>query len=198
MSLKRSRLNGNVLFIYGRMNPPTKGHVAIIKNMIRQAQGKPAYVFVSHTQGPKDPIPRNLKLNILKQALPANKYPTLTIMATEPKPGKIVTVANIKKFLTENQGFSHPHFLLGSNRINKGNFRFLNSPTFTRRQIGEKRVTKNLSPRTMKSRVNSGNLNVISGTLARYRAKHNTFNEFKKVMPNGVNNATLRKVISYV
>ena len=180
------------------MNPPTKGHVAIIKKMIANARGKPAYVFVSHTQGPKDPIPRNLKLNILKQALPSREYPTLTIMATEPKPGKIVTVANIKKFLTENQGFIHPHFLLGSNRINKGNFKFLNSPMFTRRQIGEKRLTAKLSPRSTRSRVNSGNINVISGTLARERAKYNTFNEFKKVMPTGVNNATLKRVISYV
>ena len=40
-------------------------------------------------------------------------------------------------------------------------------PTFTRRQIGEKRITAKLSPRSR----------VISETLTRERAKHNTFNE---------------------
>jgi len=181
------------------MNPPTKGHVAIIKEMIRIARGRPSYVFVSHTQGPKDPVPSSLKLEILKQALPKSEYPSLTVMATEPKPGPIVTVANIKKFLIENQKFKHPHFLLGSNRMSKGNFKFMNKPgSFTRAQIGKPRVTAKLSPRSIKTRVNQGNINVISGTLARERAKHNTFNEFKKVMPNGVSNATLRRVIAFV
>ena len=52
--------NSNTLvFTVGRMNPPTPGHLELIREMLTMAKAKnvkQVYVFLSETRGPKDPI----------------------------------------------------------------------------------------------------------------------------------------------
>jgi len=52
--------NSNTLiFTVGRMNPPTPGHLELIREMLTMAKAKnikQIYIFLSETRGPKDPI----------------------------------------------------------------------------------------------------------------------------------------------
>lgn len=65
--------NPNVLFTFGRFNPPTVGHKAMIQNLITMAAaaGADAYVFPSKTQdAEKNPLLAGEKVHILKAMFP--------------------------------------------------------------------------------------------------------------------------------
>ena len=60
---------GTAVFTFGRMNPPTIGHQKLVDKVIREA-GRDAmpHVYLSHSEGPKDPLPYNYKIKIAKKA----------------------------------------------------------------------------------------------------------------------------------
>ena len=61
--------NSNTLvFTVGRMNPPTPGHLELIREMLTFAKAKnitQVYIFLSETRGAKDPIPCADKVAVL-------------------------------------------------------------------------------------------------------------------------------------
>lgn len=61
--------NSNTLiFTVGRMNPPTPGHLELIREMLTMAYNngiKQIYIFLSETRGPKDPISCADKVTVL-------------------------------------------------------------------------------------------------------------------------------------
>lgn len=61
--------NSNTLiFTVGRMNPPTPGHLELIREMLTMAYNngiKQIYIFLSETRGPKDPISCADKVKVL-------------------------------------------------------------------------------------------------------------------------------------
>jgi len=69
--------NSNTLiFTVGRMNPPTPGHLELIREMLTFAKAKnitQVYIFLSETRGAKDPIPCADKVAVLTGSYdPAN------------------------------------------------------------------------------------------------------------------------------
>lgn len=58
-----------VVFTYGRFNPPTRGHEMMIQSMINR--GKNTFVVVSHTHNKKkNPLNPNDKIDTLKKMFP--------------------------------------------------------------------------------------------------------------------------------
>ena len=57
-----------VFYTYGRMNPPTVGHRALIDQLISEAHNADAYVFPTSTHdAPKNPLPVKRKVEILRR-----------------------------------------------------------------------------------------------------------------------------------
>lgn len=86
-------------FVFGRFNPPTTGHRAIINKMIQDARKRNAdpYIVLTHTQDTKkNPLSVEEKKKIMSIL-----YPSVTIWATskkEPTPIDIVKRLKNKKY----------------------------------------------------------------------------------------------------
>ena len=74
-----------VAYTIGRFQPPTIGHQALIEEVVKQANGGPAYVFVSSTTMPKikNPLESADKLPILKWLVPDVTYVDTATCKTE-------------------------------------------------------------------------------------------------------------------
>lgn len=115
-----NRSTDSVFIVYGRMNPPTIGHKALIDKMLQMARSKhaDAYVVVSHTQdAKKNPLLPTEKVEILKQMYPdESKVQILATSATEPM------ITNVLKKLQES-GYLNMSLVVGSDRV--ADFQFL-------------------------------------------------------------------------
>lgn len=58
-----------VYFTFGRMNP-TIGHGKVIDTIVSKAKGADYKIFVSQTQGPKDPLSYSDKVKFLRKMSP--------------------------------------------------------------------------------------------------------------------------------
>ena len=102
----------SVVFTYGRMNPPHKGHRLLIEQVIETARrtNKIPIVVVSHSVGnAKNPLPVENKVRILKRW-----FPNVTIMASS----KERSIAKITQNFNKNSVM-----VVGQNRENA--FKFL-------------------------------------------------------------------------
>ena len=59
-----------VYFTFGRMNPPTIGHGKVIDTIVSKARGSDYKIFVSQSQGPKDPLSYSDKVKFLRKMFP--------------------------------------------------------------------------------------------------------------------------------
>lgn len=62
--------NKEVVFTFGRMNPPTIGHGKVIDTIVSKAKGSDYKIFVSQSQGPKDPLSYSDKVKHLRKMFP--------------------------------------------------------------------------------------------------------------------------------
>jgi hypothetical protein len=64
--------NKSVLVLFARMNPPTKKHIEILKQMIEMSKKSWSdYIFfLTNTNDHNNPLPQNLKYQIIKDAIP--------------------------------------------------------------------------------------------------------------------------------
>ncbi len=153
-----------VVFTFGRMNPPTRGHEALINaaRKIRNNSGisEPVFVFVTATQNiPNNPLSVNEKLNILNNMF--RNVPNVRVIGLRPGKSSIKNALN--QIRAHANGGVPTQLVVGQNRINKGSFAFLN-------RLGVQRVSG--GNRNMTS-TNSGNKNIkkVSGTKTRQAAQ---------------------------
>ena len=59
-----------VVFTFGRMNPPTIGHGKVIDTIVSKSRGADYKIFVSQTQGPKDPLSYSDKVKHMRKMFP--------------------------------------------------------------------------------------------------------------------------------
>ena len=67
-----------VVFAFGRMNPPTIGHGAVVDKVMSEASKRNAdhFIFVSKTQdSKKNPLDQKKKISYLKKFFPRGKFP---------------------------------------------------------------------------------------------------------------------------
>ena len=101
---------GEVVFTFGRFNPPTTGHEKLI-NKVKSVAGSNDYkIFPSHTQNQnKDPLPHSLKIAYMRKMFPRHAR---NIVADK----KAMTAMNIAVSLYD-QGYAELTMVVGSDRV---------------------------------------------------------------------------------
>jgi hypothetical protein len=151
----------DVVFTYGRFNPPHKGHKLMIDEMIKKAQNtqKKPTVIVSHSVGNlKNPLPVANKLRILR-----GWFPNVTFLSST----KNRSIAKI----TEDFG-ANSLMIVGENRKNAFKFLPFNKVALSR---------PNTAPSATKARAAAmnGNKNLFK-KLAGYNLTNNLRNKITK------------------
>lgn len=107
----------NVLFTFGRFNPPTIGHEMMIQNMIREAKetNADAYVILSHSQNSvKNPLYVNEKLHMMTNVFPNNKNVRL-LRTYPPQAGKQRAIGDIIREFCKT--YENITMVVGSDRL---------------------------------------------------------------------------------
>ncbi len=105
-----SESKGQIVFTFGRFNPPTTGHEKLIDKVASVAGSNPYRIYPSHTQNPKkDPLPYSLKVAYMRKMFPRHKR---NIIAS--KDGR--TAIQIAEMLYK-EGFTDLVMVAGSDRV---------------------------------------------------------------------------------
>mgnify|MGYP001408654455 CR=1 FL=1 len=109
-SLYEAPGKGEVVFTFGRFNPPTTGHEKLI-NKVKSVAGSNDYkIFPSYTQNQnKDPLPHALKIAYMRKMFPRHAR---NIIADK----KALTAMNIATALYD-QGYTELTMVVGSDRV---------------------------------------------------------------------------------
>lgn len=99
-----------VVWTYGRMNPPTRGHRMLVDKVAELAKGGDYWVFLSHSQdAKKNPLDWTTKVSFVKQIM-------------KPHAAHVITQPDIKTPLQAanwlyDQGYTHITLVVGSDRV---------------------------------------------------------------------------------
>ena len=105
-----------VVFTFGRFNPPTIGHEKLLETIAKIAKGRDYKIFASQSNKPeKDPLEYKEKVTILRKMFP--KYARNIILDTNLK-----SVFNIAVYLYD-QGYTDITMVVGDDRV--GEFKAL-------------------------------------------------------------------------
>ena len=103
-----SEAKGQIVFAFGRFNPPTTGHEKLIAKVASVAGGD-FRIYPSHSQGPKDPLPHALKIAYMRKMF--KKYAKNIIADKDAK-----TAINIAVKLYD-EGYTDLVMVAGSDRL---------------------------------------------------------------------------------
>ena len=102
----------NVVFTFGRFNPPTTGHEKLIQKVASVAGSSPFRIYPSYSQNQKkDPLPFTLKIAYMRKMYP--KYARNIVADKDAK-----TAINIATKLYD-EGFKNVTMVVGSDRVNE-------------------------------------------------------------------------------
>ena len=88
----------NVVFTFGRFNPPTTGHEKLIQKVASTAGSSPFRIYPSYSQNQKkDPLPFPLKIAYMRKMYP--KYARNIIADKDAKTAIMIAENSIKKGL---------------------------------------------------------------------------------------------------
>lgn len=147
------------IFVFGRMNPPTVGHRALINKAIQTGQEMNAdvHVYVTKTQEKnRNPLPPNLKKEVLN-----SMYPNMR--------NRIYTESSIPAIMQQmkNNSYNEVYMMVGSDRLK--NFQWVkNKLCATNVLSGGERDPTATGPSAM------------SATAARQIARDGSVNEFSQ------------------
>jgi hypothetical protein len=107
--LYEARQPKHAAFCFGRMNPPTVGHAKLLATTHKAARGGDYFIFLSHTQDPKDnPLDYNTKVKFIQRMFPKH--------ADHISVGGLRTIMDIAGFLYDH-GYTDVTFVAGSDRL---------------------------------------------------------------------------------
>jgi hypothetical protein len=159
---------------YGRFNPPTVGHEVMFKKIINtaRANGADAFIIVSHSQNvKKNPLSPREKMNIIRNMVPPN---VRVLQTTKAEYGPQFIINRLRKEGNYNQF----KMVLGSNRIKKGNFKWLKINLIS----GGNRLNTGNGPAAM------------SATTARKRAQAGQSVKFRRALSSKVPSPKARSI----
>jgi hypothetical protein len=173
----------SVCFTFGRFNPPTVGHKAMIQNLITMAEaaGADAYVFPSKTQdAEKNPLLAGEKVHILKAMFPDPSV----VRIIHPE---IQGTSNIPAVLRalRDAGYESITMVVGSDRV----------PDFAGKFGGVDVVSGGV--RDMDSDELVG-LESVSATKIRTAARTGNTNTFRRGMNNSLNNSAKNALMGLI
>ena len=163
----------HVAVLFGRMNPPTKGHEENVNGLKDLAAKHNAdhVVIASHSHDPKkNPLSPEAKLKHLKRAFPG----TNVKVASKEQPTILHHAAALHK-----QGYTHLHVVGGGDRADEYK-RLLNQYNGKEGKHGHYNFKKITVHSTGERK--SG----VSGTDMRNHVKTNNYTEFKKNLPSHI------------
>lgn len=162
----------SVFFTFGRFNPPTVGHKAMIQNLVAMAEavGADAYVFLSKTQdAEKNPLLAGEKVHILKSMFPDPEV----VRIIHPEVRGTTNIPAVLRALRE-AGYESITMVVGSDRV----------PDFAGKFGGVEVVSGGI--RDMDSDELAG-LESVSATKIRTAALTGNTNTFRRGMNNSLN-----------
>jgi hypothetical protein len=191
--LKEEAEAKHAVLAYGRMNPPTTGHLKVINKVTEVAKkvGGEHHMVVSHTNDPKkNPLSSEQKVKHLRRYAPDANIKA----ASKDNPTIFSHAAELHK-----SGVTHLHIVAGSDRVDeyKKKFKELNGKPNKDGKVPFhfKKVTVHSSgERDPDSEGDEG----MSGTKMRDHAKNNDFKSFRKGVPNHVSDNDAKELMNDV
>jgi hypothetical protein len=184
-----------VIFTWGRMNPPTAGHLLLIREMLREARtrGLTPYVFVSksyQTNNKKNPISANLKVETLKNMIFTTNGNPKSSNYIGLIPNHILNIrsyGNIMGKFSKNQ----PRLMVRGINQEPNAFSVPNKI-----EVGEPRLNKTALKKYIENGTIPNNNKSKSGSLAREIALRGNRNKLRRVIP--VSDVLLNRIISQI
>jgi hypothetical protein len=173
----------NVCFTFGRFNPPTVGHKAMIQNLIGMADaaGADAYVFPSKTQdAEKNPLLAGEKVHILKSMFPDPSV----VRIIHPEVRGTSNIPAVLRSLRD-AGYESITMVVGSDRV----------PDFAGKFGGVDVVSGGI--RDMDSDELAG-LETVSASKVRAAALAGNTNTFRKAMNNSLNTSAKNALMGLI
>jgi hypothetical protein len=167
-------MSKHVSFAFGRFQPPTIGHSALINKVAETSKGGDYYIFTSQSQDvEKNPLDYGTKVSFLRLLFPQQAGH----IVQDPK---IKTVLDAADFL-ESKGFTDATFVCGGDRINEFK-RLLEKWNQIHHASGKGFRTLNIVSCGDREDGAEG-LSGVSASLARQYAVKNDFEAFRKIIP---------------
>ena len=174
---------------FGRMNPPTTGHLALIKHVhdVADKHGAGHTVVTSHSQDKKkNPLTPEQKMKHLKRYSPKTNFKS----ASAEHPTILHHAAELHK-----KGVTHLHIVVGSDRKKEMHtllHKYNGSKTAGGTGYNFKKITvHSAGHRDPDSEGTSG----VSGTKQREHAKSGNFHEFRKGVPEHVSDKHAKELM---
>jgi hypothetical protein len=174
------------VFGFGRFNPSTIGHEAVIEKIASVAKGNPFFIYPSHTTGPKDPLKHSLKIAWMRKMFP--KYKKNIIVDNKAK-----TVINIAEKLYKD-GYKKLILVAGSDRVKEFDTllqRYNDAPDKKGNQLFKFDSVKVVSAGERDP--DADGVAGMSASKLRKAASDGKFDDFKKGIPNTLNDADKKK-----
>ena len=175
-----------VVFGFGRFNPSTIGHEAVIEKIASVAKGNPFFIYPSHTTGPKDPLKHSLKIAWMRKMFP--KYKKNIIVDNTAK-----TVINIAEKLYKD-GYKNLILVAGSDRVKEFDAllqRYNDAPDKKGNQLFKFDSVKVVSAGERDP--DAEGVAGMSASKLRAAASNGKFDEFKKGIPDTLNDVEKKK-----
>jgi hypothetical protein len=180
----------HAVMTFGRMNPPTTGHLKVIDKVKEVAArvGGSHHIIVSHSQdGKKNPLSGKQKVKHLQRYSPGTNIES----STKEHPSIFQHAEKL-----HNQGVTHLHVVVGSDRVKE----FKDSLNkYNGKPNKEGRVPYHFKKITVHSAgqrdPDSEGSEGMSGTKMREHAKNNNFGEFRKGVPDHVSDKHAKELM---
>ena len=180
----------HAVMTYGRMNPPTTGHLKVIDKVKEVAKdvGGSHHVVVSHTQdAKKNPLSGAQKIKALKRYSPDTNIEK----SSKEQPSIFHHAEKLHK-----QGVTHLHVVVGSDRVKE----FKDSLNkYNGKPNKEGHVPYNFKKITVHSAghrdPDAEGSEGMSGTKMREHAKSSNFKEFRKGVPSHVSDTHAKELM---
>ena len=181
----------HAVMTYGRMNPPTTGHLKVIDKVkeIAKDVGGSHHVIVSHTQDvKKNPLSGAQKVKALKRYSPDTNIEK----SSKEHPSIFHHAEKLHK-----QGVTHLHVVVGSDRVKE----FKDSLNkYNGKPNKEGHVPYNFKKITVHSAghrdPDAEGSEGVSGTKMREHAKNKNFDEFRKGVPSHVSDTHAKELMN--
>jgi len=181
----------HAVMTFGRMNPPTTGHLKVIDKVKEVAArvGGSHHVIVSHSQdGKKNPLSGEQKVKHLRRYSPGTNIES----STKENPSIFQHAERL-----HNQGVTHLHVVVGSDRVRE----FKDSLNkYNGKPNKEGRVPYHFKKITVHSAgqrdPDSEGSEGMSGTKMREHAKNKNFAEFRKGVPSHVSDKHAKELMN--
>lgn len=174
---------------FGRMNPPTTGHLSVIKKVhdVAEKHGAGHTVVTSHSQdSKKNPLTPEQKLKHLKRYSPKTNFKA----ASKEEPTILHHAAALHK-----KGVTHLHVVVGSDRKKEMHtllHKYNGSKSVGGTGYNFKKITvHSAGHRDPDSEGTSG----VSGTKQREHAKSGNYHEFRKGVPEHVSDKHAKELM---